>query len=101
MQAGECRCDNTPWSCRASRLRTSAGAITFVSSRSSVPSCVLTNSDMDVLVAFDPAHIPGLSFFAMQEELSEILGRRVDLNTEHDISPLFREEVVRGTEVLH
>jgi predicted nucleotidyltransferase len=59
------------------------------------------DSDIDVLVEFDPAHIPGLRFFGMQDELSEILGRRVDLNTVRDISPLFREEVVRGTEVLY
>lgn len=59
------------------------------------------DSDIDVLVEFDPAHIPGLSFFAMQDELSELLGRRVDLNTARDISPLFREEVLLGTEVLY
>jgi predicted nucleotidyltransferase len=59
------------------------------------------DSDIDVLVEFDPAHIPGLSFFAMQDELGEILGRRVDLNTPRDISPLFREEVMRGTEVVY
>jgi len=59
------------------------------------------DSDIDVLVEFDPAHIPGLSFFAMQDELGGILGRRVDLNTPRDLSPLFREEVVGGSEVLY
>ena len=59
------------------------------------------DSDVDVLVEFDPAHVPGLSFFAMQDELGGILGRRVDLNTPRDISPRFREEVVRGTEVVY
>ena len=59
------------------------------------------DSDIDVLVEFDPAHIPGLSFFAMQDELGGILGRRVDLNTPRDLSPLFREEVVDGSEVLY
>jgi predicted nucleotidyltransferase len=58
-------------------------------------------SDVDVLVEFDPEHIPGLSFFTMQDELSRILGRRVDLNTPRDLSPLFRDEVVRGTEVVY
>ena len=38
-------------------------------------------SDVDVLVEFEPAHIPGLSFFAMETELSAILGRKVDLHT--------------------
>jgi len=38
-------------------------------------------SDLDVLVEFEPDHIPGLAFFAMQDELSALLQRRVDLNT--------------------
>jgi predicted nucleotidyltransferase len=59
------------------------------------------DSDIDVLVEFDPAHIPGLSFFAMQDELGGILGRRVDLNTPGDLSPLFRDEVVAATEVVY
>jgi hypothetical protein len=51
------------------------------------------DSDIDVLVEFDPAHVPGLAFFGMQEELSEILGRKVDLNTPQWLSPHFRERV--------
>ena len=37
------------------------------------------DSDVDVLVEFEPGHVPGLAFFAMEEELSEIFGRNVDL----------------------
>jgi predicted nucleotidyltransferase len=36
-------------------------------------------SDVDVLVEFEPGHIPGLAFFSMEEELSQIIGRKVDL----------------------
>ena len=39
-------------------------------------------SDIDVLVKFEPEHVPGLAFFAMEKELSEILGRKVDLNSQ-------------------
>lgn len=39
------------------------------------------DSDVDVLVEFEPGKTPGFAFFSMEEELSEILGRRVDLNT--------------------
>ena len=42
---------------------------------------------------FDPNHIPGLAFFSMQQELSQILGREVDLNTPHFLSPYFRQQV--------
>jgi uncharacterized protein len=38
-------------------------------------------SDIDILVEFEPAHIPGLAFFTMQDELSELFDRQVDLNT--------------------
>lgn len=44
-------------------------------------------SDVDVLVEFEPGHVPGLAFFAMEEELSQIIGRRVDLNTPGFLSP--------------
>ncbi len=39
------------------------------------------DSDVDVLVEFEPGHTPGLAFFAIQSELSTLLGRDVDLNT--------------------
>lgn len=52
-------------------------------------------SDVDVLVEFGPAHIPGLIRFAgMEIELSEILGRKVDLNTPNFISRYFRGKVL-------
>lgn len=53
------------------------------------------DSDVDVLVEFEPGYTPGLQFFAMQTELSEILGRPVDLNTPHWLSPRFLDEVER------
>ena len=39
------------------------------------------DSDVDVLVEFEPGTRVGLRFFRMEIELSEILGRKVDLNT--------------------
>lgn len=59
------------------------------------------DSDVDVLVEFEPGHTPGLAFFAMQAELSELMGRQVDLNTAQFISPYFREQVVAQAEVLY
>ena len=52
-------------------------------------------SDIDLLVDFDPEHIPGLIRLAgMEIELSEILGRKVDMRTLEDLSPYFRREVL-------
>lgn len=56
-------------------------------------------SDIDVLVEFDSEHIPGLEFMLMQDELSEILGHQVDLNTPNSLSPYFRDKVLGEAEV--
>ena len=58
-------------------------------------------SDVDVLVEFEPGHTPGLRFFRMEEELSELLGRKVDLNTPAFLSPYFRQEVLKEAEALY
>ena len=59
------------------------------------------DSDVDVLVEFEPDHIPGLIRFAgMELELSKLLGgRKVDLNTPQFLSLYFRDEVLEEAEV--
>ena len=52
-------------------------------------------SDVDVLVEFEPGHVPGFACFDLQEELAAILGRRVDLHTKGSLSRYFRDEVDR------
>ena len=59
-------------------------------------------SDVDFLVEFDPQHIPTLFDIAgMEIELSEMLGRKVDLRTAEDLSRYFRDEVVAQAEVQY
>ena len=53
------------------------------------------NSDVDVLVEFEPAAIPGWEFFDMQDELGKIIGRAVDLNTPRFLGSRFRNRVLR------
>jgi hypothetical protein len=59
------------------------------------------DSDVDVLVEFEAGHVPGLAFFAMERELSEILGRLVDLNTPGFLSPYFRDQVLAEAELQY
>jgi len=59
------------------------------------------DSDVDVLVEFEPGHVPGLAFFAMQRELAEMLGRFVDLNTAQCLSRYYRDEVLAEAEVVY
>jgi len=41
------------------------------------------DSDIDVLVEFEPGHVPGYALIRMQDELSELFGgRKVDLVTQ-------------------
>lgn len=56
-------------------------------------------SDLDVLVEFAPGQTPGFAFVAMDEELSVIVGRKVDLNTPGFLSRNIRDEVMGEAEV--
>lgn len=58
-------------------------------------------SDIDVLVEFLPGHTPGLEFFAMHEELAELLGIPVDFVTEGFLSPIIRRHVLREALTLY
>jgi len=57
-------------------------------------------SDVDVLVEFK-GHVPALEFFDMEQELSKLLGRKVDLHTPGFLSRYFREEVRSGAKVIY
>ena len=59
------------------------------------------DSDIDVLVEFQEGHVPGLRFFTLQRQLSELLGRKVDLHTPGFLSPYFREEVLSEAQVQY
>jgi predicted nucleotidyltransferase len=60
------------------------------------------DSDLDILVEFDPAHIPGLIRLAgMEIELTSLLGRKVDMRTAQDLSRYFRDEVLNSAQVQY
>ena len=56
-------------------------------------------SDVDVLVEFEPGHVPGLAFFRMERDLSDLLGHRVELHTPNFLSPHFRDRVLEEAQV--
>jgi uncharacterized protein len=60
------------------------------------------DSDVDILVEFEPEARVGLIRLAgMELELSELLGRKVDMRTPEDLSRHFRDEVLQQAEMLH
>ena len=59
------------------------------------------DSDVDMLVEFEPGHVPGLRFFTLETELSKLIGRRVDLNTPAFLSPYFRDRALAEAEVQY
>jgi len=60
------------------------------------------DSDVDVLVEFQAGCVVGLMRMAgIQRELSDLLGRNVDLRTPEDLSRHFRDEVVRTAAVQY
>jgi len=60
------------------------------------------DSDVDVLVEFEPGHVPGLALIRMQDELSALLGgRQVDLVTPKFLHPRIRDRVLAEMEVQY
>jgi len=60
------------------------------------------DSDVDVLVEFDPDHVPGLRFIDIRDELSEILGGvEVDLITPAFLRERIRQDVMDEAEPLY
>jgi predicted nucleotidyltransferase len=55
---------------------------------------LVSRSDLDLLVEFAPGRTPGFGSFRLQEELTGLFGRRVDLNTRASLSPYFRDRVL-------
>jgi predicted nucleotidyltransferase len=60
------------------------------------------DSDVDMLVEFGPeAHFGLIGFAGLELELTEILGRKVDLNTPDCVSKYYREKVLAEAEVQY
>jgi len=61
------------------------------------------DSDVDVLVEFEPDHAPGyLRLARMEREISDLLGgRKADLRTPQDLSRYFRDDVLAAAEVQY
>ena len=60
------------------------------------------DSDVDVLVEFEPSARVGLITLAgIELELSELLGRRADIHTIKGLNPHFRDEVLRTAEAQY
>lgn len=58
-------------------------------------------SDVDVLVEFDPNHIPGWEFYSWEDELAAILGRKVDLGTPSSLRSWLKERIMDSAQVIY
>jgi uncharacterized protein len=60
-------------------------------------------SDIDILIEFQPEHTPGyLGMVRLQRELSKLFGgRRIDLRTPRELSKYFRQNVIEGAAVQY
>ncbi len=59
------------------------------------------DSDVDVLVEFEPGVHIGWNFVTIQDELAELVGRRGDLLTPGSIRPAYRESILRTVEDVY
>ena len=61
-----------------------------------------TDSDVDVLVVFEPGARVGLITLAgMEIELTNILGHKAEMHTVKGLNPHFRDEVLDSAEVQY
>ena len=59
-------------------------------------------SDVDLLVVFEPeARIGFIAYARLQRELSELVGRKVDLVSKRGLKPLIRDEVIASSRVVY
>jgi predicted nucleotidyltransferase len=56
---------------------------------------------VDILVEFEKGCEPGFGFFSIQDELCELLGRKIELHTPNFLSRYFRDEVLKTAQVQY
>jgi hypothetical protein len=59
------------------------------------------DSDIDIMVELAPDSRLGLDFFRMEEELSELFGRKVDLGTKRALKPAVRPFALHDARVIY
>ena len=59
------------------------------------------DSDIDVLVTFEPGQVVGLRIVDIEDELAQLLGRRVDLVSEKYLNHRIRDRVLTAAEVQY
>lgn len=60
------------------------------------------DSDIDVLIEFDPeARVGYLKFFHLQDELTALFGRKVDLFTPNSLKPFARKTALKDRRVIY
>ena len=59
------------------------------------------DSDVDVLVEFEPGARIGWDFITIQDELADLFGRRADLLTPGSIRPAYRDEILGSAEDVY
>lgn len=52
------------------------------------------DSDVDVLVEFEPGTRLGYRYIRIMDDLSQLIGRRVDMMTPNSIRPAYRDEIL-------
>jgi predicted nucleotidyltransferase len=61
-----------------------------------------SDSDIDLLVEFEPGKTPSLfTLIDLEDELTNIVGRKTDLRTPEELSRYFRDEVLAQAKSLY
>ena len=59
------------------------------------------DSDVDVLVEFEPGVVWGWDYFGLEQDLAQLFGRPVDLATKKWLKPRVRDAILRDARVIY
>lgn len=59
------------------------------------------DSDVDVLYEFEPGHAPGWEIASIEDELAQLIGRRVELVPIKYLNPRLRDRILAGAEMQY
>jgi predicted nucleotidyltransferase len=59
------------------------------------------DSDLDLLVEFEPKHMPGWEYFTLEDELAKLFKTRVELATMEGLREKIRKQVLDDAKTIY
>jgi uncharacterized protein len=60
-----------------------------------------SDSDVDVLVAFEEGHVPGWNIIGIRDELAQLVGKSIDFGTFNSVNPTYQATIFSTMQVFY